>query len=312
MSSDERPSLGAQARRRKALALLLAIASPAALCVAVLWVLHHPNPRVIAPVAIDRNSLLPHHYAGPCMNCHRINEIGPVSINANNMNAFALSPMERQLLRAGQRVDVPGLSQKLRIPAITRTQNLPHSYVGVCCNCHVVLDVHPTPEFMNEALRMARVPLSIKASDAVLTARGGAVWDATRERNRRGWGYVALFTLVTAVAAAAVRRAQFARAGHAPSDSKEHGNAMCLTIHGWAAATFCVAAMFHWYYSDRGNNLLHLALVLLSAISAVGVLLRHRLFTDTASGSRILWHVKRSAVVLFIGLLVFGHLFSGF
>jgi hypothetical protein len=58
--------------------------------------------------------------------------------------------------------------------------------------------------------------------------------------------------------------------------------------------------------------LLHLALVLLSGLSAGGVLLRHRLFGDNASGSRVLWHAKRVAFVVFVGLLAVGHLFANF
>jgi hypothetical protein len=172
---------------------------------------------------------------------------------------------------------------------------------------------------MNEAMRNARQPLSGQGMDSALTARGGAIWDATRARSRRSWGYVALVTLVAAVAAMVVRRRELGRARtrDKPSDADDGQRgrgaaALSLTIHGWSAAAFCAATTCHWYYSDRGNNLLHLALVLLSGLSAGGVLLRHRLFGDNASGSRVLWHAKRVAFVVFVGLLAVGHLFANF
>lgn len=299
------------ATRRKARAFLAALAAPAALFAFVLWTLHHPNPRVIAPVALDRNSFLPHHYAGPCLNCHRIKEIGPVAINAGNMASFPLSPIERQLVLAGQRVDVPDLTQKIRIPAITRVQNLPHAYVGVCSNCHVELDVHPSPEFMNQAMRNAWQPLLGQGTDPAHTARGGAIWDETRARNRIVYGFVALATLLIAAAALVARRVE-AHRWRADAARQRRVVAVCLAIHGWSAMMFCVAATLHWYYSDRGNNFLHLALVLLSGLAAGGIVLRHRLFSeDGASNSRILLHVHRFTFAAFVGLLVLGHLFAG-
>jgi hypothetical protein len=48
--------------------------------------------------------LLPHATRGR-LNCHRINEIGPVPINAGNMDTLPLSAVERQLVLAGQRAD---------------------------------------------------------------------------------------------------------------------------------------------------------------------------------------------------------------
>lgn len=299
--------------RRKRFALLLAIGAPLALGLFVFWTLHHPTPRVIAPVAIDRNSLLPHVYSGPCINCHRIIEIGPAAINAGNMGSFRLTPIERQLLLAGQRVDVPGISQKLRIPAITRTHILPHDYVGVCSNCHVMLDVHPSREFMYYAMKSARQPLLGRGALAEDTARGGAIWDATRSQSRREWGFVTLIALVISALAMIVRRVELARAGEGSAERRRRRFASaCLTIHEWSAAAFCAAAAPHWYYSDRGNNFLHVGLVVLGGLLVGGALLHHQVVSEGKPASPLLLLGQRFLFVVFVGLLVVGHLFVDF
>lgn len=294
----------ANATPRKAAALAMAILPLFAVGALTLWKLHHPTPTVRAPVAIDRNALLPHRYAGPCLNCHRIVEVGPVAINAGNMQKFRLSPVERQLLLAGQRVDPPDLSQKLSIPAITRTDGLPHPYVGVCCNCHVVLDVHPSPEFMKEAMRRANQPLAGLNLSAELTARGGSVLDESRARYRRGWGYAALPLLVLSVVFI-VLRIRARKAGAPQRDP-------WLGLHEAAAAAFCAAALLHWSYSDRGNNFLHLALVSLAWLAAGGAFLRYRLARRPAGAPSSISKIQRLSLLALVVLLAVGHFFSDF
>ena len=58
-------------------AFYLLIGVPVVAGAVYLWHLQTPNPRVRTPVFINRTSLLPHRFAGPCMNCHRIQEVGP-------------------------------------------------------------------------------------------------------------------------------------------------------------------------------------------------------------------------------------------
>lgn len=298
-------------RQRKYVGLALALVPPAAFGAFVLWTLHHPNPRVRAPVPLTRNSLLPHRYAGPCINCHVIIEVGPAAINSANMSSFPLSPVDRQLLLAGQRVDVPALSQKISIPAITRTDGLPHPYVGVCSNCHVVLDVHPSPAFMKEAMSRAGQPLSGLNLGPLATARGGAVIDDRRAAYRRAWGYAALALLALTAGfmgmRVAARRHPRAEVGGASASS-------WLTLHQVAAAAFCGATAAHWYYSDRGNNFLHLAILSLCWLTSGGLLLRFRLETKgpSPSGRGLLAHTQWFALFGLVALLLIGHFFGDF
>ncbi len=290
----------------------LALATVPLMCAGafVLWVLHHPNPKARAPVPIDRNSLLPHRYPGPCINCHRINEIGPVSLNAGNMSGFQLTVGDRRLLLAGQRVDVPTLSQKLRIPAITRTDGLPHPYVGVCSNCHVVLDVHPSPEFMRQAMLKATQPLSGSNLSPALTARGGAVWDARREGYRRALGYAAVPFLLLATFFIAMRR--FAAKEESEGKEASPTSAAWLLAHELSAIAFCVATFVHWHYSERGNNLLHVALLMTLGLTASGVFLMYRQGRRRKSKRSLLLTVQRVGLVLLVVLILVGHFLADF
>jgi hypothetical protein len=299
----------ATAKWQKAGALALAVLPLAATSAVVLWYLHHPNPKVLAPVVIDRMSLLPHQYAGPCINCHRIQEGTPVALSSANMSSFRLTPVDRQLLTAGQEVQVPDLSRKLRIPAITRTDGLPHPYVGVCSNCHVVLDVHPSPAFMKEAMRRAGRPLAGLNLPAAATARGGAFLDIRRAGYRRALGYAALPLMLATIVFVAMQA--FVRAG-AKSDAPGGAQSRWLRIHEWFGGAFCVATALHWYFSDRGNNFLHLALVSLSCLAAGGLLLRLRGSKPADEGGGLLLFAQRVALVALVVFVLVGHFFSAF
>jgi hypothetical protein len=292
--------------RRTAL-LALSLTPLVTISAVVLWLLHHPSPPVLAPVVLDRMSLLPHQYAGPCMNCHRIKEGTPVALHSANMNRFSLTPVERQLLLAGQRVEVPDLSRKLSIPAITRTDGLPHPYVGVCSNCHVVLDVHPSPAFMKEAMRRAGRPLAGLSLPPSATARGGAFFDPRRPVYRRALGYAAL-PLMLATVVLILMHAFSRRRDRAVSAQDDRW----LRLHEWFGASFCVATALHWYFSDRGNNFLHLALVALSCLVAGGLLLRIRGARPAGESGQLLLFAQRVALVALVVLLLIGHFFSEF
>jgi len=294
-----------KAEQRKATWLLVLMLLPAlAFGAFVLWTLHHPNPTVRAPVPIDRNSLLPHLYPGACINCHRIEERGPVAIDAGNMNRHALTPLDRRLILAGQRVEVLPISQRVGVPAITRTDGLPHSYIGVCSNCHVVLDVHPSPEFMQQAMRRASKPL-ITLSPAEV-AHGGSTLDDARSRRRRLWGYAALPLLLLTVAFVVVRALARARPGLQRRASRT------LVLHEISAAAFCTAALVHWYYSDRGNNFLHLSLVTLSWLVAGGLLMGYRAKLVRRDVNAAFRRAQWLAFGVFVVLLLLGHFFGEF
>jgi hypothetical protein len=189
-------SVLASALRTRLVAIGLIVVPASALALAAIWRLHGANPEIGSPLPINRNSLLPHRYAGPCVNCHRIVEVGPIAMNRDNLHAFRLSTQEQRLLSAGQRVEVPTISQLLRIPAITRNDGLPHPYVGVCSNCHVVLDVHSSPALMARAMQLARQPLVGSDLAPAAIARAGVRVDPERASHRVAWGWVALPLLV--------------------------------------------------------------------------------------------------------------------
>src|SRR5262245_23258599 len=129
-------------------ALLALVIVPALLGGLYIWSIGAPAVQPRTSAVINRNSLLPHRFVGVCENCHRVLEVGPVEMSRDNMHLFKLAPMEQRLLVAGQRVDAPTVTQRMRVPAIFRDDLLPHSYVGVCSNCHEVLNVRPTSDFM--------------------------------------------------------------------------------------------------------------------------------------------------------------------
>ena len=64
----------------------------------VVMPLHNAQPRMMTNEIITRNSLLEHRFAGICMNCHMIQEIGPVPINRENMPMLPLDRKERMLV----------------------------------------------------------------------------------------------------------------------------------------------------------------------------------------------------------------------
>lgn len=273
------------------------------------WSLHDLHPRVKTPVAIDRNSLLPHAYSGPCMNCHRIVEVGPVEMNRDNMQSFDLSPRDRRLVIAGQRVVVPTLAQKLRVPAITRTDPLPHPYVGVCSNCHVILDVKPSPEAVRAALRLAYQPLVGLSLDPEQIARGGTTRDFERAGWRRIWGYVAAgaFTL----GAVYLLQRLLVRIAPTTFDGMFEVKRWLL-VHECAFSVFCLAVCVHWYYSDKGNNLLHIALLLVLWLGAAGALLHIRLANGHTNKGGQLLHTQRFLFLALCLLILVGHLFADY
>jgi hypothetical protein len=281
----------AHASRRRA-ALLLIAPILAALVVAAAVELHATQSQPRTPVAIDRTSLLPHRYAGPCINCHRIVEVGPVALSRDNMAGFALSGRDRRLLAAGQSVVVPSVSERFRIPAITRTDHLPHAYVGVCSNCHVVLDLRPNPAFLEAAMYRASQPLVDSGLPATDIARAGVPVDFGRARYRIAFGVVAFVLLVATSIWPIVR--------HADRGERWAG------VHRWAGGGFVLAVVLHWGYSDRGNNLLHLAFVAAVWLAAVCSL------SQIEPVRRLLLPAQRFVLLALILLAGVGHLLARF
>jgi len=266
-------------------------------------------PRLRTTIPINRNSLLSHRFAGPCMGCHRIDEVGPVAMSRDNMQLFRLSPGEQRLLAAGQRVEVPTPAQVLRMPAILRDDILPHTFVGVCSNCHTVLAIRPSGRFMRRAMGRAYQPLATANLGAEQVARGGAVEDHRGESLRNFWGVVALILFGLLCAYIFVRYLM-------RTDPKRYKGKFKIkrwfTIHEWSATAFCIAAVLHWHYSVRGNVMLHTALALTLWLSAAGFVLRYRMSRGQQRKNVALLHSQRWLFWGLIALLVVGHLFSDF
>lgn len=296
-----------QAKHKFALMMLL-VPVTAALGY-VLWELHNPNPSVKTRTVLNRNSLLPHRFAGPCMNCHQVQNVGPIAMSAKNMMLFRLTPQDQRLLEAGQTVEAPTITQKLRMPAIFREDVLPHRFVGVCSNCHVVMDVRPTEAYMTRAMRLAYQPLTGLGIGNERIRNGGVREDHSRELYRNIWGFLALAFFVPACGYIVIR-------GLTRANPKKYKGKFKIkrwfVLHEWLSTGFCLAAILHWYYSDRGNNYLHVALVMVIWLTLAGYVLRYRMAIRETQKNVKLVHTQRFLFYALIGLLVVGHFFAEF
>lgn len=267
------------------------------------------TPKVRTSIPINRNSLLSHRFAGPCMNCHHIQEVGPVAMSRDNMQLFNLSPQQQRLLMAGQRVEVPSPLQILRMPAILRDDILPHTFVGVCSNCHTVLALRPSTTWMRRAMSRAYQPLATANMGAEQIARGGVLESHRGESLRNFWGAVAL--ILFGILCIYIFLRYLMR-----TDPKAYKGKFKLktwfTIHEWSATAFTVAVLLHWHYSQRGNVLLHTALVVTLWLAAAGFMLRYRIAKKQLRKKVALLHSQRWLFWGLIVLLVVGHFFSEF
>jgi hypothetical protein len=274
----------------------------------LLWELHTPKTEIRTPVVINRNSLLPHRFAGVCENCHRVRDVGPVEMNLANMNLFNLRLDQRRLLVAGQRVEAPSFLQRLRVPAIKRTESLAHPYVGVCSNCHVILDVSPSASMAQRAMSRAYQPLVMGAMSQERIARGGR-----REGGREFWRNLFGFTALGLALVACVYIVMRYLMNKYPAVLKGKLKIKpWFTAHEWCSSAFTVATILHWYFSDRGNNFLHIALLIVIWLTMAGYVLRYRMAEKTVQKNVKLLHSQRGLFVALVVLLVVGHVFAEF
>lgn len=275
----------------------------------LLWELHTPRTTVRTPITITRNSLLPHRFAGVCENCHRVIDVGPVDMNQDNMRLFSLTAEERQLLVAGQRVEAPSLLQRLRVPAISRNDWLPHPYVGVCSNCHIILDSQLSRSFAQRSMSRAFQPLAMGMMGTERVARGG-----TREREGRAFlrnvfGFVALALFLCATVYLGMR---FLMRTYPQKFKGKFKIKPWFVAHEWCSSAFCLAAILHWYYSDRGNTFLHVALLIVIWLTVAGYVLRYRVTHNETQKNLRLLHTQRGLFLGLVILLVVGHFFAEF
>jgi hypothetical protein len=295
---------------RKGIVLLVLLILPVTGGLAyLLWELHTIKPVVRTPVVINRNSLLPHRFAGVCENCHRVAEVGPAEMNMDNMQLFNLSPQKRQLLLAGQRVEAPSLLQRLRVPALKRTEWLPHPYVGVCSNCHLLLDIKPGTETAMTTMRLAYQPVVTANMSPERVAKGGVRERNGREFVRNLFGFIALGLGLVAVVYIVMRILLNKYPGKFKGKFKIKP---WFTAHEWCSTGFCLAVIVHWYFSDRGNNFLHIALLIVIWLTLAGYVLRYRMAEKTTQKGVRLVHGQRTLSLVLLVLLVVGHLFAEF
>lgn len=273
--------------------------------------LHRPHDKAATGIVIDRSALLPHRFAGVCMNCHLVREVGPVAKNRVTMNQQLVngqwvSPLEQASIRAGMRVDVPTVAQRIAAPSLVTTANLPHHFVGVCSNCHEILDAKPSPVFMQEAFALARQPLNF--ANLGQLAASGHTHDEAREMARDFWGYIALIFLLISFGYVVLKRLI---ASYPERFRRRFSLKRWLVVHEWSAFGFTLCAILHWYYSTAGNTLLHLSLVVTLWLSLAGFMLRQRLLRGKARQSLRLLHSQQLLAYLLIVLLIVGHLVSG-
>jgi hypothetical protein len=83
-----------------------------------------------------------------------------------------------------------------------------------------------------------------------------------------------------------------------------------FTAHEWCSSAFCGSVVLHWYFSDRGNNFLHIALLLVIWLTIAGYVLRYRMAEKAVQKNVRLVHGQRGLSLVLLALLIVGHLFA--
>jgi hypothetical protein len=157
---------------------------------------------------------------------------------------------------------------------------------------------------MQKAMQLAAQPLVGSDLAPAAIARAGSLVDQEHARYRVGWGYVALPLLLLTSVFIALRQLPRTRL---PAQA---GLDPWLTVHQWAGGAFALAAAMHWYYSDRGNNFLHLALVAIVWLVLAAIVLGFRRARGRAGGR--LLHTQRWVFLALILLAGMGHFLAPF
>lgn len=257
---------------------------------------------------ITRSSLLPHRFAGLCMNCHAVLGVVPRPIDIGHLGNRKLSPEERTLVHAGQRVDMPSVFQHAKAPLIGRNAQLPHSFRGVCSNCHSVVHAGsgPSQEALLRGMARARQRLvKSKLSDHEIAHADSKPAGEVRRFFQYTFGVVALgmflVSMIYIVMKMLVRR-----------DPKKYRRVFKMKkwfrIHEWTSYGFLVASIVHWMLSTRGNAMLHLSLAMVIVLSLSGIGFRYKLL-GRAKKKKMRWlHTQRYMAYVLVFLMVTGHL----
>jgi hypothetical protein len=260
--------------------------------------------------SITRSSLLPHRFAGLCMNCHAILGGAPLPISKEHVARLKLTPEEQILVRAGQRVEVPSVFQDIKAPLLARDAVLPHSFRGVCSNCHSVVHAGsgPSQEMLLRGLTQARQRLVAQnLPDREIAFAGSAPIGPTRRVLQYVSGALALLMFLVSMVyigmKVLVRKDKKYR--------KLFNMKRWFQIHEWSSYLFALFAVLHWLLSEQGNSLLHLSLVLIVALTLSGLGFRYKILAK-ANKKRMRWvHTQQTMAYVLVFLMVAGHLLLG-
>jgi hypothetical protein len=241
---------------------------------------------------LRRNTLLPHRFAGICMNCHVILASAPMPVNPDTADILGLGPADRELVRAGQEVRMPSIISDIKAPLIGREANLVHSYWGVCSNCHTIVHAGngAPPKLVADGMRRARQRLlSMHLSDKQIAYANPEVGLTPQVFASYVFGAFALLCLIALVALPYLKNLPPGRAAQ---------------LHIWSGIGLTFFAVLHWLFSPRGNAVLHLGLIFVLGLTVSGVFTRAR----AARGLLGTVHVHRYALYLVIATIAAGHL----
>lgn len=259
---------------------------------------------------ITRTSLLPHEFAGVCEGCHLILETPIVQVDRETVARFAVSDQDRALVMAGQQVVMPTMVHRLQAPLLGGETVLPHRYVGVCSNCHRVVDLGGSPP-SPAAMAQARTRLLDRDLDPGQIARASSAPQSSLLRVLNyTFGAVALALFLLGMVYVVLKlvilskpRAQQGRY------RKQYHLKRWFQVHVWALPASTVAIVAHWLCSTRGNALLHLSLVLSIVLMVSGLLLRYRIHRLPFGTAGMRWlHTQRVLTCMLIVAAVVGHL----
>ncbi|MBF0199666.1 MAG: hypothetical protein HQL32_18255 [Planctomycetes bacterium] len=279
-----------------------------ALFVGTLFIAHYvffvEKPEPMVQKVIPRTTLLKHPFAGVCTNCHDISHSHPVALNKHNMNNFTLTFFEKQLLIAGQEVVVPNADILARAPALTREDILPHKFMGVCSNCHSTFKFPASKAYIRKSMITARKPLDPMAVNSDLIARGlSNVQTPMQKFFRVLFGGLAVIMMalnsIFVIIRLLLRRNP--EKYSAMFDSKTG-----FQLHIYSAVALLISFALHIAFSVEGNNFLHITIILLPWLFAIGCILKYRMGKGLSINIRLA-HSQQILYCVLLILLVIGH-----
>jgi len=254
--------------------------------------------------------LLPHHYVGTCKRCHTIRDTVVTPVDIDTVNRLPLTANERALVTSGQRVLTPTPGHVALAPVLQPDAILPHAFVGVCSNCHWVVDLGLGPPPSPAQLGLAHRALTNRGFTASEIAHAQPVRDyglRTPLHLISGVVALALFLLSVVYVVLKIRGAALPRAARRAYAKRVHLKTW-FRVHEWASVGFAVAVVVHWALGTRGNALLHVSVILVVLLAASGLLHRYKVGTAAVKAPARWVHTQRFFTCLLLVAVVVGHL----